>query len=507
MKFIKKWFKENKKQAIALLLILLIGSFFRFYKIGGYMTFLGDEGRDAIIVRRLLVNADLILIGPGTSIGNMFLGPLYYYFIAPGLLLSFFSPVGPSATVALTGVATIFLVWLVADEWFGKPAGLVASFLYAISPTVINFSKSSWNPNIMPFFALLTIYSVWRVWKYDNFKFLIVLAISLAFVLQSHYLGLLLVPALGLIWLISAKNVIGTKQLTNFKRYSVLALLIFLFLMSPLLIFDLRHDFVNYKAVKLFFTERQTTVSARPWTGLPGAWPIFVDISTRLIAGKDEFIGRWAALGMAGSLLWVIGQRKNIGKRLRPFLLLFLWIGVGLIGLGVYKQQIYDHYYGFLFPAPFILVGGIASVLIAKASFRGVWLVTVALVFLAYFSIIESPLRFSPNNQLQRTEEVASLIRADVGEEKYNLAVIAERNYEDAYQFFLEKWGTGVVDIDAQRVDETITNQLYVVCELQKDECQPTTNPKTEVANFGWSVVEREWDVAGVTVYRLIHPE
>ena len=36
-------------------------------------------------------------------------------------------------------------------------AGLVAALLYAISPTVIIYSRSSWNPNIMPFFALLSV--------------------------------------------------------------------------------------------------------------------------------------------------------------------------------------------------------------------------------------------------------------------------------------------------------------------------------------------------------------
>lgn len=84
-----------------LISILIIGAFLRLYKIDGYMTFLGDEGRDVIIVRNLLVNADPILIGPGTSVGGMYLGPLYYYFMAPFLLLANFSPVGPAVGVAL----------------------------------------------------------------------------------------------------------------------------------------------------------------------------------------------------------------------------------------------------------------------------------------------------------------------------------------------------------------------------------------------------------------------
>src|SRR3990167_1835175 len=101
---VKLWIKKNPVEFVFLLVIVILAAFLRFYRISGYMTFLGDEGRDAIIVRRLLVNFDPILIGPGTSIGNMFIGPLYYYLIAPALLLANFSPVGPSALIALIGV-------------------------------------------------------------------------------------------------------------------------------------------------------------------------------------------------------------------------------------------------------------------------------------------------------------------------------------------------------------------------------------------------------------------
>src|SRR3989304_5692453 len=150
---ITKWVKENRLEAFWLAVILLIGAFFRLYRIDEYMTFLGDEGRDAIIVRRLLVNFDPILIGPGTSVGNMYLGPIYYYMIAPFLLLFNFSPVGPSVFIALLGI--------------------------------------------------ITIYSMWKVWNEKKWKWLVVTGISLSIVLQSHYLGLLLIPVLFIYWILS----------------------------------------------------------------------------------------------------------------------------------------------------------------------------------------------------------------------------------------------------------------------------------------------------------------
>ena len=151
----RAWVINNKLEALLLILVILTGAFMRLYKIDQYMTFLGDEGRDVIIVRRLLVNFDPILIGPGTSVGNMYLGPIYYYMIAPFLLLFNFSPVGPSVFIALLGIITIYFVWYVSRKWFGNIAALVSALLYSVSPVVIYFARSSWNPNIMPFFALL----------------------------------------------------------------------------------------------------------------------------------------------------------------------------------------------------------------------------------------------------------------------------------------------------------------------------------------------------------------
>ena len=142
-KQIVEFIKTNRVEFIILVFILLLGSFFRFYRLPEYMTFLGDEGRDALAVKRMIVNHKFRLIGPVTSIGNMYLGPLYYYLMLPAMVISRLSPVGPAAMVAILGIITIGLVWWIGREWFNREAGLIASFLYAISPAVITYSQSS----------------------------------------------------------------------------------------------------------------------------------------------------------------------------------------------------------------------------------------------------------------------------------------------------------------------------------------------------------------------------
>ena len=80
--------KINIKKHWVIIIIIAISAFMRLFKISDYMEFLGDQGRDVVIVRDFLKHGNLFFIGPQTSIGNMYLGPYYYYFIAPRFISS-----------------------------------------------------------------------------------------------------------------------------------------------------------------------------------------------------------------------------------------------------------------------------------------------------------------------------------------------------------------------------------------------------------------------------------
>lgn len=546
---IRSWIRDNRTEFILLVAVLFIGAFLRFYRISEYMTFLGDEGRDVIVVRRFLVDFDLMLVGPGTSIGNMYLGPLYYYMIAPFLLLFNFSPVGPAAMIALLGVITVFFTWHVIREWFPHQnihvGALVGALLYAIAPTIVTYSRSSWNPNIMPFFALLTIYSVWKFWIEKKWRWILVTGVSMAFILQSHYLGLLLIPTIGTFWLLSVLQLrvkgyglrsrnaqrgtrnAKTGELKRFVKHSVLGFFVFLFLMSPLAIFDARHGWNNFNAMKLFFTARQTTVSARPWTAFSKFTVLADKVTKSLLTGGDAnvsqaIISLIVILVLIGTLRLMLSgvvqkfylKRDRLGyvasfmnKKSAPYFLLVAWLLFAFVGLGVYKQEIYDHYYGFFFAAPFILIGGITQFLYVREEKIGRAILFLVIAGLIFVNLKNTHLKYPPNRQLQRSQEVSEKIISEAGDEQFNIAVIAERNYEGAYQYYLERWSAPIVMIDPQRADDTIAGQLYVICELPSDKCDPTHSDKAEIANFGWSGIKNEWQVAGVTLYKLVHTE
>lgn len=502
---IKLWISKNRTEFFLLCGILLIASILRFYRIDEYLPFLGDEGRDVRVIRRFLTNFDLMFIGPRTSIGDMYLGPLYYYLIAPFLLLSNFSPTGPAVFVSLLSLGTVILIWKSGREWFGKIAGLTAALLYAVSPLVILYSTHSWNPNIMPFFALLSIYSIWKIWQTENSKWwFIVLGGCFGAIAQSHYLGLLLLPSIGVIWLVKLYAIRNKQQeIRKYLLFSLFAFLLFLISISPLFLFDYKHGWQNLESMKLFFGERQTTVSAKPWNSIPLLWPFWRDeLTSRFLMarGKDYLDIVAVLLGISFLSLGYIWQKSKQKTKLSAHFLLGLWIISGLAGLGLLKQNIYDHYYGFLFPSPFLAAGAVFQLLWEK---KLKWLVLVIMVVLVWLNLQNTPIKNPPQRQMQRTQEIDKKIM-EVSEGKpFNFGLIAKQNYEEGYLYFFEVWKASVREIDPQHLDTTLTEQLFVVCE--DPVCEPINNPKAEIANFGWSKIETQWDIGGHKLFKLVH--
>lgn len=476
---VERGFAVFRWEAICIGTILLVAAFVRLYKIDQYMTFLGDEGRDVTVVREMILGRKFALLGPGTSVGNMYLGPLYYYLMIPSLYLFGMSPVGPAVAVAVLGVITVGLLWWWSRQLVDRTSALLLSTLYSLSPTVITYSHSSWNPNIMPFFALLTMYGIWKVWKFGYWRWLVISAVSFAFVLNSHYLGLLLVPPMVLF-------IILTPKTKDYKKYLILGFGIWALLMSPLFFFDLRHNWMNLRNILTFFTNRQETVNIKVYKAIPNLWSIWRLITNSLWSAKNIFVS------LTISILGIFSTAYTIYKRpTKDFWFVICWIFTGIVGLGLYKQHIYDHYFGFLYPVMFLILGFLFSVLPRKVS--GVLVAAMVINFLYM-----SPLRHEPNRQWERTQKVADFVVEKSSDQPFNLALISSHNYDMSYRYVLD-----LRESQYKTIHQHLTEQLFVICE---GECQPINNPLWEVAAFGWSKIEKEWSFPwNVKLYRLIH--
>ena len=483
--------KQQKTTFFVILTILILAAILRFYRLADYMTFLGDEGRDALVVRGILVDHHLPFIGPPTSVGNIYLGPLYYYMMALSMIPFWLNPAAAAGMNGLIGVLTVALIYCLGKAWFGKLSGLIAAFLYAISPVTIFYSRSSWNPNPAPFFALIGAWGFSKAHSSKNFLWLIVVGAASAAALNMHYLALILIPVFCIMWV--HELLVGKTRGQTLKHFwlgSLSGVAAFWLVMLPLVLFDFKHNFLNYRAITELFTNQQSVgFNLLPTLGeVPNIF--FHDLVGRYLTAENIFL---AAIVSVLVLLPIILRIKKSW----PVLLLTVWLLVGLIGLSFYQGNIYDHYLGFLNPVPYLLLGASFTILKFKPKTFYImgWLVLVVALFLVNFS--RNPLLKNPNYQLKKTQEVAKFIIAKTNEQPFNFALIAKSNYDSAYQFYLGEYGH-----KPMQVPFDITGQLFVVCE--DPICDPTHSSKYEVVGFGWSKIESEQDFYGVKIYKLI---
>lgn len=502
----------KSKKIFLLTSVLLLAVFLRLWKISEYMTFLGDEGRDVLVVYDIL-HGKFTLLGPTASVGGFFLGPIYYYFMAPFLWLFNYNPVGPAVMVALFGVATVFLVYKIGSEFFGFKAGLIASLLYTISPLVIAYSRSSWNPNLMPFFSLLTLYITYKAISKNKMVLFILGGIFLGIAMQMHYLATFLT-------IIIALYILLNRGLFGIIKSYLLLFLGFLVGWSPFFAFEVRHGFPNLQSILNFIFSSGETGGSNKFLQITA--DVFFRLFGRLLTnfpppeqvslGAHSNIAVWyyatiflGVLSLAVFFLQLIKTKRN-DVNFQRLSLILIWFFTGIFLFGFYKKPIYDYYFGFMFPLPFLLVGNLISALFGNLFKKSAILAIVIFVLLLGINLKGTPFRYSSNRQLDQVEEISNFVLNKTERKPFNFALITLGNSDHGYRYFFKLRGRDPVVIQNPQIDpkrKSVTNQLLIVCEDPR--CQPLGNPLWEVAGFGRAEIVGEWSVSVVKVYKLTH--
>lgn len=485
------------------------------------MTFLGDEGRDALVVYGIL-HGKLTLLGPTASVGGFFLGPIYYYFMAPFLFLFNYNPVGPAVMVALFGVATVWLIFKVGSEFFGNKAAIIAALFYTISPVVIAYSRSSWNPNLMPFFTLLTLYFLYKGVKKNSVASFFTSGVLFGISMQLHYIAvfvgfIIIIYIVFIRLLILAESLIEkTKRIVRDGLYVLLGFLVGL---SPFITFEVRHEFLNIQSIgKFIFLSGDTGNNSRFFQIISDVFfRLFGRLVTRfpppeqvsLGASADIALWYYATLLLAffSVVIFLYEFYKSLYKKniqCVQFSLLFIWFFIGIILFGFYKKSIYDYYFVFLFPLPFLFVGNALSFIWKKNTLLKIGAILTCSVII-WDNLLGVPFRSPPNRQLAQIEQIAGFVLDKTSGKPYNFAVISGGNSDHGYRYFFKLAGKEPIEIKKNYEDPgrtSVTDQLFVVCESQ---CSPPGNPAWEISGFGKSEVQESWSVSVVKVYKLIH--
>lgn len=472
---------------ILLSLILLLAAFLRLYRIRDYIVFLGDQGRDALVAKRIIVDHKLTLLGPTASVGGFYLGPFYYYLMTIPLWLAGFDPVGPAIMVAFLGICSVFFIYYFIKKNFGFSAAFFASCLYTFSPLVVYNTRFSWNPNTVPFFSLSYFYSLYLARKKKKPLFLFLAGLILGICFQLHYLAFILAP-LGVI-------LIFRKEIKVLFLDSLLLISGAFISFSPFLFFELRHSFTNLKAILEFVTRRGGAVAFYPLD----LFSRVSELSQRFLASifgleKGIFIKTLVFL----SFLTLLLRFREKREKWATFILLVWWL-LGIAFLSFYRGTIYNYYYGYLYPVLAMTLGLSLDFLWRKKFLLSKFFSLAIFVVVLFYSFKKQPIWQPPNRILEQTKRITESIIERSGDKPFNFALISKNNSDFAYRYFLEIAGHKTTSLG-----DLVEGQLFVVCE--DEECKPLGYSLWEIAAFGRAEIVESWtDKVGITIFKLVH--
>ncbi len=425
--------------------VLVLAAFLRFWRIDSMFHFMGDEGRESMAEWNL-IHGKLPLLGPSLSIGRtLHLGPFFYYLEAIPIWLSNGSPVGPTILVGLFGVATPIVLFLYLRRCCGSVPAAAAALVMAASFLMVEYSRRPWNPTVTPFFTLMFLWSLVS-WKRGNPAWLLVTSASLACLLQLQPVNLFLVPV-AVIFVIWARP--GRPSAAVICG----AVIAFVVISSPLLIYDGGHNLSNLRGWLAVLTHGKSNAPPRNASSLKLLFNLFYRAFGLPIVALTAVIT--VAVVLAGLLRSLFDGPD--GETVWETRLAIILLIVAAIGLEVYRKQVFEQYMVCLFVVPFILlaallwllgkhpVGAVAGVVLVAA------LVGVGARESWTYSFVTPKVTVADasitHNDLQRDDTYGHVMKVDrilvswANGRQFQIQMASYLNYPAAYEYVLRRDG------------------------------------------------------------------
>ncbi|MDD2822912.1 MAG: glycosyltransferase family 39 protein [Candidatus Daviesbacteria bacterium] len=241
-----KILKDHFSLSTALLIfILLLGLFFRIYKLEIFYPFGHDQDLFAWVAKDIVADHHFRLIGQETSVNGVFIGPIFYYLIAICFALFNMDPMSANIPTTIFSLLTIFSIYFVFSKFFNKTIGLVGAFIYAVSPGIVFLDR--WVVPTQPTILWTTwyLYILFSLLK-GKIKTLIPLSILLGLIWHVHIAFIPLLALLPLSFLLSPKE---NREIKVSLKDIIISGLILFSLLLPLVTFEVRHNFQQVKGL------------------------------------------------------------------------------------------------------------------------------------------------------------------------------------------------------------------------------------------------------------------
>jgi len=420
------------KNVLIIAFLLLVTIFFRTYKLDKFYSFEWDQERDSIVINSIIQDKKPVLIGPRViNDKGFFTGPYHYYYLLPFYILFDGNPIAGAYAALLVELVTLVAIYIVCLKIFGIKVAVFSSLMYSVI-----FGLMSWNAMYISLFSIVIFYLCYLIINNNNRVFPLLIALfTLGFNIHPSLFALIIPIVVA--YLYSSKKV----KLRTF----LISILYFVIILSPLLFFDLRHDFLNFKGFYNFIFGSKT-INFAPFLFLRSYWR-----GINLFATHDVLflvIERILII-----LFGLIGLITIKDKKLK--ILMSVWVFHPLLLLSFYRGDIPEYYYSSSLILLTVLVGIVCAKVIPS---KLIPIIVVVVVVGQYLSIIKS--NYVGGLSLKNKIDVVSYIVNQKRDTQFNVSYDLPLGMNSGYKYLFKYLGKEPTD--------TPDSHLYSIVLLDK---------------------------------------
>ena len=330
------WYLWKKKlhTKIILVALVIVAFLLRWYLMPGHLFFGPEQGTDMLVVRDIVVNHKLTLIGAKTDIQGIFHGPIYYYLASIPFALSRGNPVAIVAFFIVIQALSIFLAYQLAFELTKKKrnrihcsCGICSKLpVYCLFPMA--FKSTALHPSFPAIRVIVSRFARGKHW------YLVAVACAYGLLGQTEFINFLVFAAISIILL-----VIFWKQLLKTRPVEIVLSLLVGGVTSAAtyVLFDLRHNFLMSRAV-LALLAGKSGYQLPFVTSVVSAFRVFAEQMART-AGFDGWLAGTVVLLLAATGLCMQWKRHT------SLTLLAVWLVIPPILFSILRHAMLDQLY------------------------------------------------------------------------------------------------------------------------------------------------------------------
>ena len=408
-------------------IIFIIFSYFRFYNLEKRFVFDWDQENICYSVKNI-INGKLTLIGPRVvSEAGFFLGPYFSYLLVPFFLTTKLHPKALIFFVVFINILFFWVSFFVLRKIFGKKIAILFLSFWTINFFLIHFDTIGWWPVFLPLGIIVTFYFLKKIYKENKKIDWIILGGILGFFTNMHFQFFFIIFFSCVFLLIGLLK----KEITLKIKNIILLFISFILMFSPLIIFDLRHQFLNIKNFFNFFfgSEKALNKDFFIW------WSVFGNFLKPLILVGDPFKNQWPVKIFYFLNLFIIFflQKKEMSFKkifFQSFLILWIFFPFAFMFWGKRPAEYY-----FIFLYPFIYLTLINFFIKIKKS--------LFLIFFLIFIFLltkESIIYNLKDNYFgfYYKEKVAKIIKEKTEGKKFNISFDVPLGMNHGFKYFFD---------------------------------------------------------------------